>query len=163
MAQTVQLAQQARWVQREPQVHKVRWDCRAQGIQGPPGSLSGTGTANFLPLFSTGTTVANSNVLQSTSGTTAGDVGIGTSTPAATLDVNGTINAANQINIGGQIFAFGTPFLLGNGSTPDSGANAYIGFAGSSNAKGLLNTAGDGERSAILQSEVTTQRSVTAH
>jgi len=64
---------------------------------------------------------------------TTGNVGIGTTTPGYTLDVEGTgvINAGTSYNLGGQPFAYGT---LGNG-------NAFLGFAGSTTLTGTANTA----------------------
>ncbi|MGO9124804.1 MAG: tail fiber domain-containing protein [Terriglobales bacterium] len=58
----------------------------------------------------------------------AGKVGIGTTTPTATLDVNGTVNAATSFNLGGTLFASGNYANL----------NAFVGFAGN------LMTTGDG-------------------
>ena len=46
------------------------------------------GTVNALPLFTTATNIQNSAVTQTGTGTTA-KIGIGTATPAATLDVKG--------------------------------------------------------------------------
>jgi hypothetical protein len=47
-------------------------------------SISGTGTTNFIPLWTNSTTLGNSALFQ-----LSGKVGIGRTTPAATLDVNG--------------------------------------------------------------------------
>src|SRR5579871_3961982 len=52
----------------------------------PSGALTGAGTANFIPKWTTGSTLGNSKIFQSTSG----NVGIGTTTPTAMLDVSGT-------------------------------------------------------------------------
>ena len=52
----------------------------------PPGTITGSGTANFVPLFTGITTVGNSKIFQ----TVAGNVGIATTTPASKLDVKGT-------------------------------------------------------------------------
>jgi hypothetical protein len=110
-----------------------------QGIQGPPGSLSGTGTANFLPLFSTGTTVANSNVFQTTTGTGSINVGIGQTNPQATLDVNGSINLpATMSSSVGVLSLGGAPFLHNFGTQ-----NTFVGIsAGNMTTTGIgLNTA----------------------
>ena len=50
----------------------------------PAAALAGTGTTNFLPLWTNSTTLGNSALFQ-----TGGKVGIGNTTPAATLDVTG--------------------------------------------------------------------------
>jgi hypothetical protein len=62
---------------------------------------------------------------------TAGNVGIGTTSPEATLDVNGTVNAATSFNLGGTAFAFGS---LSTG-------NVFLGFAGNSTTTSGSNTA----------------------
>jgi hypothetical protein len=54
-----------------------------------PPALSGTGTTDYLPLWTNGTTLGNSVLFQSGTGSTA-KVGIDTTTPATTLDVKGT-------------------------------------------------------------------------
>ena len=51
--------------------------------------LSGTGTANYVPVFSNPTTLVNSDIFDS-----AGAVGILTSTPANTLDIRGGLREA---------------------------------------------------------------------
>jgi hypothetical protein len=51
----------------------------------PPGTITGSGTADFVPMFTGTTTIGNSKIFQ----TVKGDVGINTTTPAAALDVKG--------------------------------------------------------------------------
>src|SRR5580704_19155728 len=63
--------------------------------------------------------------------TSAGKVGIGTTTPATALDVNGAVNTATSFNLEGALFAYGS---LGN-------ENAFLGFAGNSTMTGKGNTA----------------------
>src|SRR5208337_2529825 len=63
--------------------------------------------------------------------TNAGNVGIGTTAPAAKLDVNGAVNAATSYNLGGSLFAFGSY----------ANENAFLGFAGNSTTTGCCNTA----------------------
>jgi trimeric autotransporter adhesin len=71
-------------------------------------------------------TICNSEIFQS-----SGNIGIGTTTPAATLDVNGAVNAATSFDLGGSAFAFGT----------FSNQNAFLGFSGNSTMTGADNTA----------------------
>jgi hypothetical protein len=63
------------------------------GINGsvppPPGTITGTGAAGFLPGFTAATTLGNSAVFQVGASPTA-KIGINTKTPAAALDVKGT-------------------------------------------------------------------------
>jgi hypothetical protein len=78
----------------------------------PPASSNVTtagGTVNALPLFSTATDIENSVVTQTGSGAT-GRIGIGTTTPASTLDVKG--NATIR----------GPESVLGALTLPSSGA-----------------------------------------
>ena len=71
-------------------------------------------------------TIQNSAVYQSGS-----NIGIGTTSPAATLDVNGKINAATGFNLGGTLFAFGS----------SANSNVFLGFAGNGTMTGGANTA----------------------
>lgn len=50
----------------------------------PPPPLAGTGTTNFIPIWTNSTTIGNSTLFQ-----TGGNVSIGNTTPASKLDVSG--------------------------------------------------------------------------
>ena len=89
-------------------------------------SLSGSGTKDYVPLWLSTTKLGNSTLYQK-----GKNVGIGTKAPAATLDVNGTVNAATSFNLGGQAFAFGS----------SANGNAFLGFAGNSSSTGTFNLA----------------------
>jgi hypothetical protein len=66
---------------------------------GAAAAVSGTGTTDFLPLWTNSTgALGNSVLFQSGTGATA-KVGINTSSPAATLDVNGTENVHGALNM----------------------------------------------------------------
>jgi hypothetical protein len=54
----------------------------------PAGDVTGSGTADFIPLWTTTANIGNSVLFQSGSGSTA-KVGVNTITPATTLDVKG--------------------------------------------------------------------------
>jgi len=100
-------------------------------------SISGTGTKDYIPLWLSGTKLGNSKLFQSATG----EVGVGMTTPAAALDVNGTVNAS-AFNLGGLPFAFGTL----------SNQNAFLGFSGNSTMTGVDNT---GTGVGTLQSNTT--------
>lgn len=79
--------------------------------------VTGSGTAGYIARWSTSLKLGSSLLYQNA----AGDVGIGTTAPAATLDVNGTINAATGFNLGGNPFDYGSSPFFGN---------VFLGFAG---------------------------------
>jgi len=89
-------------------------------------NVTGKGTTDYVPLWLSATKLGNSNIFQSPAG-----IGIGTIAPAATLDVNGTVNAATSFNLGGTPFAYGSA----------TSGNAFLGFAGNSTTTGGDNTA----------------------
>jgi hypothetical protein len=91
------------------------------------GALTGSGKKDYVPLWLSGTKLGNSHIFQ----TPTGNVGIGTITPAAKLDVNGVINTATSFNLGGSPFAFGS----------FSNLNAFVGFSGNTTMTGEANTA----------------------
>jgi trimeric autotransporter adhesin len=63
-------------------------------------TVHGSGTANTVPLFTAASTIGNSVITQS-----GANIGIGKSTPAATLDVNGTANFSGVVSFAsGQTF-----------------------------------------------------------
>jgi hypothetical protein len=65
----------------------------------PTAAVSGTGTTDFLPLWTNSTgALGNSVLFQSGTGSTA-KVGINTTAPAATLDVNGSENVHGTLSL----------------------------------------------------------------
>jgi hypothetical protein len=90
----------------------------------------GSGIAGFVPLWTTTALLGDSVLFQSGSGSTA-VVGINTTTPAATLDVNGSINTSSAYQIGSNLFAFGSY----------ANRNAFLGFAGNTTTSSVGNTA----------------------
>ncbi|MGA7380795.1 MAG: tail fiber domain-containing protein [Terriglobales bacterium] len=59
--------------------------------------VSGSGTSDFIPLWITSTNLGNSILFQSSGGTAS--IGINTTTPAATLDVNGSVIARGSLQL----------------------------------------------------------------
>jgi hypothetical protein len=92
-----------------------------------PTAITGSGIKGHIPRFTGKASIGNSRIFQNG----AGDVGIGTTSPAATLDVNGVVNAATSFNLGGAPFSFGSA----------ADFNAFCGFAGNSTMTGKGNTA----------------------
>jgi trimeric autotransporter adhesin len=89
-------------------------------------SVTGTGQKDYVPLWLSKSGLGDSIIYQ-----LAGNVGIGTSSPKAKLDVNGAVNASTSFNLGGSPFAFGS----------SANQNALLGFAGNSAISGNFNTA----------------------
>jgi len=97
------------------------WICAA--VSGGGGGITGSGTANYLPMFATSSSLASSSVFQGNTG----NVGIGTTSPQATLDVNGIINLPNAISgYVGTLNIGGLPFLSNYPGT-NSSANTFVG------------------------------------
>jgi trimeric autotransporter adhesin len=106
------------------EVQKIGSDAKQNSLA----AISGTGTTNFIPIWTGSAALGNSKIFQSA---TTKNIGIGTTTPVTTLDVNGTVNASTSFDLGGQIFAFGSYSLQ----------NAFLGFSGNSTVTGSFNTA----------------------
>ena len=114
--------------------------CRAQSP-----SVHGSGAANYVPLWLDPSTLGASNIYRSGSG----NLGVGTTTPGAALDVNGAINATTSFNLGGFPFAFGSSTLfnvgLGTGALQGNTTGAHntaLGYqALAANATGVTSTA----------------------
>ncbi len=114
----------------------------------PPGPIiGGDGTKNYIPIWATRRYLISSVIYQAS----GGNVGIGTTTPAAALDVNGGINAAMTYQIGGNnVVNIGSPtdqnlFLgveAGQNNAAGQGANnTFAGYrAGYSNTEGFSNS-----------------------
>ena len=116
----------------------------AQQVVMPPPTIGGGGTANYIPLWTSGTTLGNSNIYQS--GT---NLGIGTTTPGSSLDVAGNINvgSANSYRIGQSpvvsISGTGNLFLgaEAGGSNTSGYDNVFSGSgSGYNNSTGSYNT-----------------------
>src|SRR3989339_302772 len=105
---------------------------------GGGGGISGSGTSNYLPLFTASTTLGNSVIYQ-----TGGNIGIGTITPTAKLDVSGSDALINGLTIGrgtGNISSnsvFGYRALYSNTTGNENTANGM--YALYSNTTGSYN------------------------
>jgi hypothetical protein len=64
----------------------------------PAGSVSGSGTTDFIPLWTSPSNLGNSVLFQSGSGSTA-KIGVNTTTPAATLDVKGATTIRGTLQL----------------------------------------------------------------
>jgi trimeric autotransporter adhesin len=88
----------------------------------PPGTITGSGTADFIPRFTGATTLGNSNIFE----TVGGNVGIATTAPAAKLDVKGTEDVRNTLTL----FPSGThPALSVHGTAFEVSSTGLVTFA----------------------------------
>jgi hypothetical protein len=96
----------------------------------PPANVTGAGTKNFVPVWTGTTTLGNSVIYE-----TGGNVGIGTKTPKAKVDVAGTSTLGIQATVPGtQAAIAGIATAVKGGATgvygqsSDPGGNAVFGL-----------------------------------
>jgi hypothetical protein len=65
------------------------------------GSITGTGTANYITRWTSSSSLNNSVIYQSSTG----NIGIGTTTPSRKLDVNGDVNIAQLLVVSSDIYS----------------------------------------------------------
>ena len=77
----------------------------------PPATVTGSGTTNYIPLWTGSSTVGNSKLYQ-----TSGRIGVGMTAPSVALDVNGRINVSKAYRIQGSDYlsAPGTTYWYTN-------------------------------------------------
>ena len=63
----------------------------------PPATVTGSGTATYIPMWTGSSTLGNSKLYQ-----TGGRVGVNTTAPTVQLDVNGRVNVSKSYRIGGS-------------------------------------------------------------
>ena len=66
------------------------------GQSAPPATVTGSGTTNYIPMWTSSSAIGNSKLFQ-----TGGKIGVGTTAPTVALDVNGRINVSKAYRIGG--------------------------------------------------------------
>lgn len=120
---------------------QLTYGTKSNSEQGIVGSvITGNGVPNYIPIWTSSNSLSSSVIYQ-----TGGSVGVGTTSPVAALDVNGSVNAGASYGIGGSTVLYtGSPSLRsvfvgqGAGSLNSRGnENSFVGnLAGNSNAAG---------------------------
>ena len=105
----------------------------------PPATVTGSGTTNFIPKWTGASTVGNSVIFQSGSGSTA-KVGINNSAPTLTLDVKGE---------GKFVASTSTNVLLGSQTGNGAAGNGVVGLTSSTAGFGVYGFANNTAGSAI--------------
>jgi len=105
----------------------------------PPATVTGSGTTNFIPKWTGISSVGNSVIFQSGSGSTA-KVGINNSAPTLTLDVKGE---------GKFVASTSTNVLLGSQTGNGAAGNGVVGLTSSTGGFGVYGFANNTAGSAI--------------
>ena len=140
-------------------------------------AITGSGTTDYVPLWLSKTKLGSSKIFQST----AGDLGIGTTSPAANLDVNGTSDIRNTLtlfpngssptlSISGTAFALsstGSVTFVSGQTFPGTGTVTSVGSGagltgGPITGSGTLSVATGGVTNAMLQNSKVTLNANTA-
>src|SRR5579862_3217411 len=98
----------------------------AESGQATP-AISGTGNAGRIAVWKNSTTLGSSVITQS-----SGSIGIGTTTPAATLEVNGIAQVDGNVNLSGDLLWAGTILLQVPGGTANGNTALGLGALPSS-------------------------------
>jgi hypothetical protein len=73
-----------------------------QNVPPPAGDFTGSGTTDFIPLWTSAANIGNSVLFQSGTGSTA-KIGINTTTPATTLDIKGGATMRGTVSVLGTL------------------------------------------------------------
>jgi len=92
-----------------------------------PAGITGSGTANHITKWVSATKLGNSNIFDGS----AGNVGIATTSPGATLDVNGTAVVRSNATVNGSLSA--GPITATSSSSGGTGVYANAGSSTASN------------------------------
>jgi len=120
--------------------------------------IGGSGTANYVAKFTSGSTIATSSIYDSGS-----NVGINTINPIYTLDVSGSARFTNSATITGSLNISGSNTLIGTktitGSVFISGSKTII---GTNTITGSLNVSGSITSTGILTAQTLVVQTITS-
>ncbi len=120
----------------------------------PPANITGSGTADYLPMFTGTTTIGNSKVYQNVSG----DIGIGTTSPAATLDVKGKSDVRDTL----ALFPKSThPALTVNGTAFQVASTGKVTFVSGQSFPGTGTVTNVGSGAGLTGGPITTSGSLS--
>ncbi len=110
----------------------------------PSAAITGSGTANHITKWLSTTKLGNSNIFDSASG----KVGIATTSPGATLDVNGSAIVRDNATVNGSFNATSISALVSNGNpavlgNDESSGGAYGVYGISVNGLGVYGSSGN--------------------
>jgi hypothetical protein len=106
----------------------VAQDAKESGQAAP--NVTGTGQANHIPIWRNATTLGSSGIVS-----TGGNVGIGTSAPAARLEVSGDAQVDGNFSLSGSILLTGVGSLIWapNDGSGNFAAGLFSGTTGANN------------------------------
>jgi len=94
-------------------------------------AITGSGATNYIPRWTSSSALGNSNIFQNA---TNKDIGIGTTTPTATLDVKGNVVFTGNQTVSGLLSVNGGTAIAGHNletfiGDPGCGAHSFAGIA----------------------------------
>jgi hypothetical protein len=120
----------------------------------PASTITGSGTADYVPMFTGTTTIGDSKIYQNASG----NIGIGTTSPAATLDVKGKSDVRDTLSL----FPKSThPALTVNGTAFQVASTGKVTFVSGQTFPGTGTVTSVGSGAGLTGGPITTSGSLS--